>query len=276
LAWFFTVVSLTVENYLKGILLLEPGESHSVSTGRIAAALGVAPGTVTAMLKTLEEAGLVRYRRYGGVQLTKQGETLALHVQRRHRVVELFLVKVLGMPWTEVHEEAEALEHAISEKVLRKMDALLGHPTSDPHGDPIPQANGQVPDEPALALGGARPGERLRVVRLTDQRPEFLKLAERLGLEPRAEVEVLKRDEAAQILRLSVARSVAARSVAARSVAARRGGRQTGAAGRQVVVAIAAAHHIMVQSAGPAGGSSSGRSRPSPAPARRGARRGRR
>jgi len=216
------LVSLTVENYLKGILLLGTSRRGPVSTGRIAAALDVAPGTVTAMLKTLEEAGLVRYRRYGGVQLTKEGETLALHVQRRHRVVELFLVKVLGMPWTEVHEEAEALEHAVSEKVLERMDALLGHPTTDPHGDPIPQADGQLPVGPNSALSSAAAGDALEIVRLVDQRPEFLRLAERLGLEPGSRVEVADRDEAGQILHL-----------------------QSG--GRQVAVALSAAEKIMVR-----------------------------
>jgi DtxR family Mn-dependent transcriptional regulator len=255
------VVSLTVENYLKEILLLEPSHGREpVSTGRIAAALGVAPGTVTAMLKTLEQAGLVRYRRYGGVQLTREGESLALHVQRRHRVVELFLVKVLGMPWTDVHEDAEALEHAVSDKVLKRMDAILGHPTADPHGDPIPQADGQLPSGPQDALSSARAGQRLTVVRLLDQRPEFLKLAERLGLEPGAAVAVERRDEPGQVLHLL-------------------------AGARRVAVGIAAAENIMVRVAarGDAGGGRASvrhapgpRARRSPEPARRGGRRGRR
>ena len=196
--------SLTVENYLKTILLLEPDpRPQSVSTGRIATALGVAPGTVTAMIKTLEQAGLVRYRRYGGVQLTREGKTLALHVLRRHRVVELFLVRVLEMPWTEVHEEAEALEHAISDKVLERMDALLGRPTADPHGDPIPQADGRVPrDTTHRSLSSHAPGVRLEVVRLLDQRPEFLRLAEKLGIRPGSTVEMLSKEEAGQVLQL--------------------------------------------------------------------------
>ncbi len=196
------MVSLTVENYLKEILLLDPSRREPIATGKIARALKVAPGTVTAMLKTLEEAGLVRYRRYGGVQLTKEGESLALHVLRRHRVVELFLVKVLRMSWTEVHEEAEALEHAVSEKVLARMDAILGHPTVDPHGDPIPQANGVLPPVPKASLDDAAPGTSLVVVRLVDQRPEFLKLADRIGLVPGREVVIEERDDAAQTLSL--------------------------------------------------------------------------
>ncbi len=196
------MISLTVENYLKEILLLDPSRREPIPTGKIARALKVAPGTVTAMLKTLEEAGLVRYRRYGGVQLTKEGEALALHVLRRHRLVEQFLVKVLRMSWTEVHEEAEALEHAVSEKVLARMDAILGHPTVDPHGDPIPQANGVLPPVPKASLDEAAPGKPLVVVRLVDQRPEFLKLADRIGLVPGKEVLIEKRDDAAQTLSL--------------------------------------------------------------------------
>lgn len=195
--------SLTVENYLKTILVLGPSKRRdTVSTGRIATAMGVAPSTVTAMLKALEESGLVRYRRYGGVQLTREGESLAVRILRRHRVVELFLVNVLGMPWTEVHEEAEALEHAVSEKVLERMDALLGHPTADPHGDPIPGSNGEMRAGRGAPLSSIDPGGRVEVVRLLDQRPEFLKLVERLGLKPGGQVEVTGKDEAGQVLEL--------------------------------------------------------------------------
>src|SRR5947207_9245964 len=109
--------------------------------GRIAAAMGVVPGTATAMIKTLADSGLVTYEPRGGVRLTRGGEQLALHVVRRHRLVELFLVEHLGLDWSEVHDEAEQLEHAISDKVLARMDAVLGHPSTDPHGDPIPTAD---------------------------------------------------------------------------------------------------------------------------------------
>jgi len=196
-------VSLTVENYLKEILLLRTGAGgpgRPVTTGRIALALGVAPATVTAMLKTLEEAGLVRHRPYGGVQLTRAGERLALRVQRRHRVVELFLVRVLGMSWTEVHEEAEALEHAVSEKVLERMDRILGRPTADPHGDPIPGPDGRVREAPVRSLASVPPGEPHTVVRLLEQSRGFLELAERLGLRPGAPVEVRERDEAGRVI----------------------------------------------------------------------------
>src|SRR5689334_14179600 len=138
------MASSTVENYLKQIYLeqQEAGE-QLVPMGKLAAAMGVVPGTATTMIKALADSGLVSYEPRGGARLTRGGEQLALHVLRRHRLVELFLVKVLKLDWSEVHAEAEELEHAISEKVLERMDSLLGHPSVDPHGDPIPPAKGR-------------------------------------------------------------------------------------------------------------------------------------
>src|SRR5437764_4466966 len=137
--------SSTVENYLKQIYLeQQPLGGDLVPMGRLATAMAVTPGTATTMIKALAEANLVTYEPRTGVRLTKPGEQLALHVLRRHRLVELFLVKMLGLDWSEVHEEAEHLEHAVSDKVLERMDALLGHPSVDPHGDPIPTAKGHL------------------------------------------------------------------------------------------------------------------------------------
>ena len=112
--------------------------------GKLATAMGVVPGTATTMMEALADSGLVAYEPRGGVRLTRGGaRVLALHVLRRHRLVELFLVQVLGMDWSEVHPEAEELEHAISDKVLERIDTLLGHPSVDPHGDPIPPPRGR-------------------------------------------------------------------------------------------------------------------------------------
>src|SRR5688500_17356504 len=137
--------SSTVENYLK---TLYSEQQHAagelVSMGAVAGAMNVAPGTATAMVKTLADAGLVDYEPRGGVRLSSKGEKLALHVLRRHRLVELFLVEVLGLDWSEVDEEAEELEHAISDKVLERIDALLEFPQVDPHGDPIPSSKGKI------------------------------------------------------------------------------------------------------------------------------------
>src|ERR1700677_4514193 len=136
----------TVENYLKQLYLEQrtTGADPMVAMGRLAAAMGVVPGTATSMVKALADSGLVVYEPRGGVKLTRSGEQLALHVLRRHRLVELFLVKVLGLDWSVVHDEADTLEHAISDRVLERMDALLNHPTVDPHGDPIPTPKGQL------------------------------------------------------------------------------------------------------------------------------------
>jgi DtxR family transcriptional regulator, Mn-dependent transcriptional regulator len=199
-------LSPTVEDYLKEILLLEAGRgTRPAATGKIALALGVAPATVTSMLKALERGGLVRRRAYRGALLTPEGEKNALRIQRRHRVVELFLVKILGIPWSEVHDEAEALEHSVSDKVLERMDALLGRPTVDPHGDPIPDPRGKVAEASSVTLATVLPGEPYRVVRLLDQSRSFLEMAGRIGLRPGAEIEVRERDESSGILLIAIA-----------------------------------------------------------------------
>src|SRR4030095_7242737 len=143
----------TVENYLKTLYSQQQGSrGELVPMGAIAAAMKVAPGTATAMVKTLADAGLVDYEPRGGVRLSSKGEKLALHVLRRHRLVELFLVEVLGLDWSEVDIEAEELEHAISDKVMQKIDELLHHPQVDPHGDPIPTAKGKLPSRTLSSL----------------------------------------------------------------------------------------------------------------------------
>ena len=126
----------TVEDYLKCILAAQQRRPESLVTmGEIGSALGVAPGTVTAMVKTLAESGLVAYEPYSGVRLSEAGERLATHVLRRHRLIELFLVEKMGYDWSEVHDEAERLEHAVSERVIDRIDELLGRPSVDPNGD---------------------------------------------------------------------------------------------------------------------------------------------
>src|SRR6187200_1427654 len=139
--------SHTVENYLKAIFLAQvallPSEPL-VPMGQLASALGVVPGTATTMVKALSESGLVRYEPYAGVRLTPAGEKLAARVLRRHRLIELFLVKVMGMNWDEVHEDAEQMEHVVSDRLIERIDAMLGRPEFDPHGDPIPTADGHL------------------------------------------------------------------------------------------------------------------------------------
>src|SRR5215213_7350890 len=137
--------SSTVENYLKAIYQGEStlaADDRLVPMGQVAATLGVAPGTATTMVKALAESGLAQYEPYSGVRLTPAGAKLAALVLRRHRLVELFLVKVMGMSWTEVHDEAELLEHAVSDRLIDRIDEMLGRPEVDPHGDPIPETDG--------------------------------------------------------------------------------------------------------------------------------------
>ena len=141
------MASQTVENYLKAIYraereLASPGAL--VPMGRLAAAMGVVPGTATTMVKALAESELAHYEAYAGVRLTPAGERLAALVLRRHRLVEQFLVQVMGMPWDEVHDEAERLEHAVSDRLIDRIDEMLGHPAVDPHGDPIPGPEGAM------------------------------------------------------------------------------------------------------------------------------------
>jgi DtxR family Mn-dependent transcriptional regulator len=195
--------SQTVENYLKTIYLaqvqIETGAL--VPMGQLASALGVVPGTATTMVKTLAESGLVYYEPYMGVRLTKAGEKLASMVLRRHRLVELFLVKVLGMSWADVHDEAERLEHAVSDEVIERIDALLGRPTVDPHGDPIPTAQGRVARSDDISLLAAPVGSPLRVTRVIDQGAEFLRFAEQQELVPGREITVESRDAASEAVR---------------------------------------------------------------------------
>ncbi len=178
--------SITVENYLKHVYLQQQHSRGLVPMGQLAATLGVTPGTATTMVKALAESGLLHYEPREGTRLTPNGRRLALGVLRRHRLVELFLVEVLGLDWSEVHEEAEELEHAVSEKVLEKIDALLGHPSVDPHGDPIPPAKGKFAPAalPLPTLAQCPLDQPTRVARVLDQDPPFLQFIERCGLTP--------------------------------------------------------------------------------------------
>jgi DtxR family Mn-dependent transcriptional regulator len=140
------------------------------------------------------------------VRLTASGRRLALGVLRRHRLVELFLVKILKLDWSVVHEEAEALEHVISDRVLERIDELLGRPTSDPHGDPIPTSKGHVHESSRVSLANCPTGERQRIVRVVDQGPDFLQFIERQGLMPGATVTVEQRESAADMVMISAER----------------------------------------------------------------------
>jgi len=197
--------SSTVENYLKAIYQGQAVLAHDerlVSMGHVAAALGVTPGTATTMVKALAESGLAEYEPYSGVRLTPSGEKLAGLVLRRHRLVELFLVNVMGMSWAEVHEEAEQLEHVVSERLIELIDQMLGHPTHDPHGDPIPTPEGALIPRHLDSLLTCPVNTPLRVTRIADQDPAFLRFIESNDLKPGQSVEVKTRDAAADAVKL--------------------------------------------------------------------------
>jgi DtxR family Mn-dependent transcriptional regulator len=183
------VPSLTVENYVKMIYLLSARKPHgeAVATGELAQALNVSPGTVTGMLKTLSQADLSIYTPYEGARLTPSGERLALNVLRRHRLVELFLAQTLKMPWDEVHEEAEHIEHAVSERLVDRIDIFLGRPAVDPHGDPIPRADGSLVEPEGQPLTTLSRGQAFHLVRVVDQDKGFLRYLAESGLELGAE-----------------------------------------------------------------------------------------
>lgn len=186
----------TVEDYLKTILVQEQrlAARNLVTMGQIAATLEVAPGTVTAMVKTLEKDGLVIYEPYSGVRLTDGGRQMALDVLRRHRLIELFLVETLGLDWSEVHEEAERLEHAMSDKLIDRIDALLGYPTADPHGDPIPDGSGRFQKTEHIRLADCAQGSQWLVARVSDQDESFLRFVERRGLKPGNQITIRSHD----------------------------------------------------------------------------------
>src|SRR4051812_42140614 len=192
--------SSTVENYLKAIYQGQstlPDGQRLLPMGHVASAVRVTPGTATTMVKALAESGLAEYEPYSGVRLTKAGEQLAGLVLRRHRLVEAFLVQVMGMSWAEVHDEAEQLEHVVSERLIERIDAMLGRPTHDPHGDPIPTPEGEIPSHPVESLLTCPLGAPLTVARIGDQDPAFLRFIERNNLKPGEAIEVETRDDAA-------------------------------------------------------------------------------
>jgi DtxR family Mn-dependent transcriptional regulator len=194
------MASSTVENYLKHILLLAEGGDGLVPMGALATALAVVPGTATTMAKALADGGLIEHRPRHGVRLTAEGRRVALSVLRKHRLVETFLVNVLKMDWAAVHAEAEQLEHAISDEVLDRLDALLGHPATDPHGDPIPSRQGRLDSQVYATLATCATDKPLRVVRVTDQTGEFLHFADENALAPGAALRVTDRNLAAGLV----------------------------------------------------------------------------
>jgi DtxR family Mn-dependent transcriptional regulator len=197
--------SSTVENYLKAIYLGTAGLAEGqrlLPMGQLASALRVAPGTATTMVKTLAESGLVAYEPYSGVALTAAGEKLAAMVVRRHRLIELFLVQVLGFGWDEVHDEAEQLEHVVSDRLIDRIDEMLGRPAADPHGDPIPDAEGAFRPQNVQNLLTCPLDTPVTVTRIVDQDKVFLRFIESHDLKPGQSIRVEARDTASDSVRL--------------------------------------------------------------------------
>jgi DtxR family Mn-dependent transcriptional regulator len=191
--------SSTVENYLKAIhqgMGTLPADQRRLPMGQLASSLGVTPGTATAMVKTLAESGLVDYEPYAGVNLTPAGRKLAALVLRRHRLIELFLVEVMGFSWDEVHEDAEQLEHVVSDRLVDRMDEMLGRPETDPHGDPIPDPDGVIKKLDAQSLLTCPLNTPVTVTRVLDQDGRFLRFLDRHDLRPGTRIEIAARDAA--------------------------------------------------------------------------------
>ncbi|SEB79599.1 iron (metal) dependent repressor, DtxR family [Paramicrobacterium humi] len=172
-----------VEDYLKTIYSHTEWQPAPITPSQLAAALGLAPSTVTEMVKKLAAAGLVDHERYGSITLSKEGHAQAVAVVRRHRLIETWLVTEMGYSWDAVHDEAEVLEHAISDRLLDTIDVRLGHPVRDPHGDPIPDAAGHADRTGFVLLGDAVPGHEGVVLRISDKDPALLRSLEQLGLD---------------------------------------------------------------------------------------------
>ena len=200
------LTTLTIENYVKTIYqTCADHDSEPAATGQLASALGVSPGTVTSMLKTLGASGLAEYTPYEGVRLTMTGEALALRVLRRHRLIELFLEKTLHLSWDEVHEEAENMEHAVSDRLIDRIDEFLDHPATDPHGDPIPKADGTLEVAQSRTMSECPVGTRFRLIRVLDQSSDFLRYLSEQGLRLGAVGEVAACRPEARIVSITVA-----------------------------------------------------------------------
>lgn len=182
--------SPAIEDYLKTVYAHTEWQPDPITPSVLAGKLGVAPSSVTEMVKKMAAQGLVQHVPYGPLRLTDDGRARALAVVRRHRLIETWLVSEMGYGWDEVHDEAEILEHALSDRLLEVIDARLGRPARDPHGDAIPAADGSVASEPYALLAEARVGHAGRVIRISDRDPAILRDLDGAGLGPGVEIEV--------------------------------------------------------------------------------------
>lgn len=183
-------LSTSTQNYLKGIWALSEWSDTPVTPSSVAKHLGLRKSTVSDGVRKLGEQGLVEHKPYGAVELTDTGRTYAVAMIRRHRLIETFLVEALGYTWDQVHDEAENLEHSVSDFMVDRIDAFLDYPSRDPHGDPIPSASGRVETPAAVPLTGVQPGHTATIERIADDDPKLLKFLDSHGLVVGAQLEV--------------------------------------------------------------------------------------
>lgn len=198
-------LSTSTQNYLKAIWTAAEWSDEPVTASVVAQKLGLRLSSVSDAVRKLTEQGLLAHSPYGSVELTETGRSHAVMMVRRHRLMETFLVEILGYGWDEVHDEAEHLEHAVSDLLVDRVDALLGHPTRDPHGDPIPAADGEVTLPDARLLVDAAPGDRVTVERISDSSAEMLQYFAATGILPGAALDVLVPEPFAESLRIKIA-----------------------------------------------------------------------
>src|SRR3954453_14074700 len=195
----------SVEDYLKAIYQLSPEGRRPASTSDIAHLLALSPPSVTGMVKRLSEHGLLEHVPYRGVQLTEEGRRAALRMVRRHRLIEAYLVEFLGYPWDTVHDEAERLEHAVSDTLVERMATALGNPDVDPHGDPIPSADGFVQELSCTPLSDIPVGDSVEVHRVHESQPDRLRYIASLGIKPGVQIKVLDRQPFDDLVTIEVA-----------------------------------------------------------------------
>ena len=196
-------ISSSMEDYLKTIYRLTTG-NNMVSTSALARQMGCSPASITAMLQKLSNLKLVNYERYQGVTLTKAGNKIALETIRHHRLIELYLTEILGYSWDRVHDEAEQLEHVISEEFEERIDKALGYPTLDPHGDPIPTKEGTIDSQSLHSLWDTKSGENVQVAHVSDGSPEVLRYLASIGVFPKVGIHVIQKKSPEGPIRIKI------------------------------------------------------------------------
>ena len=197
-------LSTTAQDYLKVIWTATEWSATPITVKQLAERMGVRAATVSDGIRRLADQGLLVHEPYGSIELTETGRRNAVAMVRRHRLIETFLAEVLGYGWDEVHDEAEVLEHAVSDRLVARIDAKLGYPQRDPHGDPIPGSDGQVPTPPARQLWSCADGDAGTVARISDKDPEMLRYFDSIGISLDSRLRVLTRREFAGMISVAV------------------------------------------------------------------------